>query len=210
MQKSRVPLAHDSNYIKIMHKKLALLSPKKTKISLTNSYTSTPVKSKKILIDDKSNSKNKSVQYTSKIIKSILDRSKEYEKEIQRFLGVDNITEDSPLKHRNKFILHRINPIKKPKISYKLPHSLTPEATPDVTWNNELKKIETKEKQIKKYLLDLDIKQKKFKKNSQSFKTVVKRDEKKENIYKSLAKVSQMLSKFLNSPTNGIKKKKGT
>lgn len=206
MQKYPVSITHHSKYIQNMHKKLALQNPKKAKISLLNSFTSTPVTTKKILIDEKNNTRNKSVQYTSKIIKSILDRSKEYEKEIQRFLGVDDITEDFPLKQRNKFMLHRLSPLKNPKDSYKPPQSITP----DVTWNNALKKIETKEKQIQKYLLDLDIKQKKIKKKTQSFKTVVKRDERKTDIYKSLAKVSQMLSKFLNSPSNAVKRKKGT
>ncbi|OMJ66375.1 hypothetical protein SteCoe_36795 [Stentor coeruleus] len=186
-----------------MHKKVTLQNPKKTKISLTDSMTSTPVKNKNTIIEYKNKTKNNSVQYTSKIIKSVLDRSKEYEKEIQRFLKVDNISEDSPLKQRKKFILHRINPSKKHKNSYKIPQSITP----DGTWNDALKKIETKEKQIQKYLLDLDIKQKKIKKKTQSFKNVVRHAERKEDIYKSLAKVNQMLSRFLNVPSNTVKKK---
>ncbi|OMJ79014.1 hypothetical protein SteCoe_21045 [Stentor coeruleus] len=171
--------------------------------SFSNS-SSSPLSPKinSVYLKENKSTKN-NAHYSFKIMQSIIDKSKEYEKEIQRFLGVDKTLDDALIK-RSKLKLQKILPIKKPINSYVFKHTVAS----DLTWVEALKKIETKEKRLKKNLLDLDSEQKKIKKKSHSTKPNNKLLHSEAEIYKSLNKVNQLLSKVLHTPSPSPKAKK--
>lgn len=156
-----------------------------------------------IYINESKSTKN-NAHYSFKIMQSIIDKSKEYEKEIQRYLGVDKIPQDPLIKRTTKLKLQKIQSITKPINSYVFKHTVAS----DLTWVEALKKIETKEKRLKRNLLDLDSEQKKIKKKSHSTKPVNKLMHSEAEIYKSLNKVNELLSKVLHNPSPSPKARK--
>lgn len=125
-----------------------------------------------------------------KIIKPIEINSKEYESEIQQYLGVN--FEESTSKATN-YVYNRS------KSSFELTHR-NPIKSP---WEQRLKQLDEEEKQIQKSLNELDRKHKlntKYLKPTKSFDNIAEND----SIVKSLQQINILLLKVLDKT---VKKK---
>lgn len=148
----------------------------------------------------------------------ITNKAEEYEKAIQQFLGVGQAEIQVEKLRKGKKIKNIVQVYeKRPQSSVEFSKD---EPVKDV-WDEELKKIEAKERSLQKNLNDLKKKQKSInhlnsqvgnlkavKIHSKSFKETVKPKKNNSDIFKSLEQVNKILTNFLKNAAPQIKMKK--
>lgn len=156
--------------------------------------------------------------YRNKIMQPISNKADEYEKAIQQFLGVGQAEVQVEKLRKGKKIRSIVQVYeKRPQSSVEFSKD---EPVKDV-WDEELKRIEAKEKSLQKNLNDLSKKQKSInhlkghktnlkgvKAHSRSFKETIKPKKNNSDIFKSLEQVNKVLTNFLKNAAPQIRMKK--